>query len=166
MNQNELNKMVLSHALDGLYAHVLPSRAVESLTVELASKKADGFPHTIFQLIEHLNYWQDIFLKDVYRTDFVKPGHASDGWMANEAPADENELKKCIEKFLLGIEDAKRCAKNIDENAREIDRGDMVVDVYDVLHSLASHNSYHLGQVVMLRHIFGSWPPPSGGMTW
>ena len=166
MNSNELNKMVLEHALDGLYAHVLPSRAVEGLTAALASRKAEGFQHTIFQLIEHMNYWQDIFLKDVYRTHFVKPQHASDGWTANEIPADENELKVSVEKFLMGLQDAKRCAKNIDENAREIDRGDMIVDVYDVLHSLASHNSYHLGQIVTLRHIFGAWPPPSGGMTW
>lgn len=166
MNSNELNKMVLEHALDGLYAHVLPSRAVESLTVELASRKADGFPHTIFQLIEHMIYWQNIFLNDVYKTDFVKPEHASDGWTANEAPADEKELKQSIENFLKGIEDAKQYVKNIDENSRTIERGEINLDVYDVLHSLASHNSYHLGQVVILRHIFGAWPPPSGGMTW
>jgi len=28
------------------------------------------------------------------------------------------------------------------------------------------HNSYHLGQIVMLREAFGVWPPPRGGDTW
>jgi uncharacterized damage-inducible protein DinB len=163
---SEINKIVLDHSLDGIYAHVLPSRAVEALTIELASRKAEGFPHTIFQIIEHMNYWQDIFLKDVYKTDYVKPEHASDGWTAIEAPKDEQELKESIEKFLKGIDDAKQFVKNVDDSSRTIKQGDNNLDVYDVLHSLASHNSYHLGQVVMLRHLFGAWPPPSGGMTW
>jgi uncharacterized damage-inducible protein DinB len=162
---NEINRIVLEHSLDVIYAHVLPSRAVEELTVELASRKAESFPHTIFQLIQRMNYWQDIFLKDVYKTGYTKPEHASNGWTADESPRDENELKESIEKFLKGIEEAKQFVKNVDDDSRTIKQGDNL-DVYDVLHSLASHNSYHLGQVVMLRHLFGAWPPPSGGMTW
>ena len=30
----------------------------------------------------------------------------------------------------------------------------------------AAHNAYHLGRVVLLRQMMGSWPPPSGGLTW
>jgi uncharacterized damage-inducible protein DinB len=161
---NELNIIALEHSLDGIYAHVLPSRAVEGLTLELASRKIEGFPHTIYQLIEHMNYWQDIFLKDVYKTDYAKPEHASDGWLADEAPASRDELNQSINKFLAGIEQAKEFVKTVDDNSRIIEGKNF--DVYDVLHSLASHNSYHLGQVVMLRHLFGAWPPPSGGMTW
>jgi uncharacterized damage-inducible protein DinB len=163
---NEINRIVLEHSLEGIYAHVSPSRALEALTVELASRKTESFPHTIFQLIEHMIYWQDIFLKYVFKTDFVKPEHASDGWTANGAPKDEKELKESVEKFLKGIDKTKRFVKNVDDNSRTIKHGKNDLDVYDVLHSLASHNSYHLGQVVMLRHLFGSWPPPSGGITW
>lgn len=35
-----------------------------------------------------------------------------------------------------------------------------------MLHTIASHNSYHVGQVVAVRQLLGSWPPPSGGLTW
>jgi uncharacterized damage-inducible protein DinB len=35
-----------------------------------------------------------------------------------------------------------------------------------MLHTMASHNSYHGGQVVFLRQMLGAWPPPSGGVTW
>ena len=31
---------------------------------------------------------------------------------------------------------------------------------------VAQHNSYHLGQIVMLRRVLGAWPPPAGGDTW
>jgi uncharacterized damage-inducible protein DinB len=28
------------------------------------------------------------------------------------------------------------------------------------------HNSYHVGQIAMLRRMLGAWPPQSGGDTW
>jgi len=31
----------------------------------------------------------------------------------------------------------------------------------EMLHAVASHDSYHAGQVVFLRQSIGSWPPPS-----
>jgi hypothetical protein len=34
------------------------------------------------------------------------------------------------------------------------------------LAGIRSHNSYHLGQVVLLRRMRGVWPPPGGGLTW
>ena len=34
------------------------------------------------------------------------------------------------------------------------------------LESFAAHNAYHFGRIVQLRQMLGSWPPPSGGLTW
>jgi uncharacterized damage-inducible protein DinB len=31
---------------------------------------------------------------------------------------------------------------------------------------VAAHNSYHIGQIVLLRRMLGAWPPPTGGDTW
>ena len=36
----------------------------------------------------------------------------------------------------------------------------------EMLQTIASHNSYHVGQVVVLRQRLCAWPPPSGGLTW
>jgi len=35
-----------------------------------------------------------------------------------------------------------------------------------MLHTIATHNSYHAGQVALLRQLLRKWPPPSGGVTW
>jgi len=32
-----------------------------------------------------------------------------------------------------------------------------------MLQTVASHNSYHTGQVVLLRRILGAWPPETSG---
>ncbi len=36
----------------------------------------------------------------------------------------------------------------------------------DALVHVATHNSHHLGQVVLLRQLHGAWPPPAGSWTW
>jgi hypothetical protein len=41
-----------------------------------------------------------------------------------------------------------------------------IMSVRDQLISLATHNAYHLGRIVLLRQLLKAWPPPSGGFTW
>jgi uncharacterized damage-inducible protein DinB len=35
-----------------------------------------------------------------------------------------------------------------------------------VLWQLAAHNSYHTGQIAMIRRVLSAWPPRGGGDTW
>jgi uncharacterized damage-inducible protein DinB len=35
-----------------------------------------------------------------------------------------------------------------------------------VLWQLVAHNSYHVGQIAMIRRALGAWPPRAGGDTW
>ena len=37
--------------------------------------------------------------------------------------------------------------------------------VREQLESLAAHNAYHFGRIVLMRQIAGAWPPASGGDT-
>jgi uncharacterized damage-inducible protein DinB len=35
-----------------------------------------------------------------------------------------------------------------------------------MLWQLVAHNSYHVGQIAMIRKTLGSWPPKNGSDTW
>ena len=35
-----------------------------------------------------------------------------------------------------------------------------------VLWQMVAHNSYHIGQIAMIRRALGAWPPRAGGDTW
>ena len=41
-----------------------------------------------------------------------------------------------------------------------------VMSVREQLESLAAHNAYHFGRIVLLRQLGSAWPPPAGGFTW
>ncbi|MBI1739487.1 MAG: hypothetical protein HYR57_01185 [Candidatus Koribacter versatilis] len=38
--------------------------------------------------------------------------------------------------------------------------------VHRMLWQIAVHNSYHVGQIALLRRQLGAWPPRRGGDTW
>jgi uncharacterized damage-inducible protein DinB len=151
----------LSMALEGTEAHVKTVNAIAGLSADQAGRKPAGVPHSIYQLMNHLVLWQDKCLEWLDGQDPAWPAHASEGWPGAERPESQDEWDGLVTRFREGLE------KAVDQ----VDREDMytVRDRWapvQLLRSIASHNSYHLGQIVMLRRMLGAWPPPGGGDTW
>jgi len=76
-------------------------------------------------------------------------------------------------RFLTGADEAAAIADRDAEQVQAVVRCPSPpskparrMTVREQLESLAAHNAYHLGRVVLLRQILGNWPPPSGGYTW
>lgn len=63
-------------------------------------------------------------------------------------------------EFLSGLEKALEWASATERLREEVEPG---VSMGDVLHSLAVHNAYHMGKMVALRQLFGTWAPAGGG---
>jgi len=55
----------LTELLYGKGAHASPLACVEDLPVDLAGSAVSGFPHSIWQILRHLNYWMDYELKRI-----------------------------------------------------------------------------------------------------
>ena len=75
-------------------------------------------------------------------------------------------------RFLSGAEEAAAIADGDAEKLESVvlcpspSNPTRSMTVREQLESFAAHNAYHLGRVVLLRQLLGSWPPPSGGLTW
>ncbi|HVT98255.1 MAG TPA: hypothetical protein VHE33_12175, partial [Acidobacteriaceae bacterium] len=73
-------------------------------------------------------------------------------------------------RFLVGAEKSAAIANCTDTEIKVLcpspENPARSMTVREQLESFAAHNAYHLGRVVLLRQILGSWPPPSGGLTW
>ena len=69
----------------------------------------------------------------------------------------------CLAEGLRGLEALLADREFELDGVAEPDRG---TTVREELLMLQGHNSYHLGQIVMLRQELGAWPPPRGGNTW
>ena len=47
-----------------------------------------------------------------------------------------------------------------------VEVGTPLTSTHAVLWQTLVHNSYHIGQVVILRRALGIWPPRGGGDSW
>jgi len=164
-NQTDIVKgQVMINALHGRNAHLCPEKALEGLKLSVTGKKILNTPYTIWQLLKHMNYWQHKLLQRMEGGD-VYPDHTwQEGWEESFNAGSQEELDQEILKLLSLIKKAEDAIGN-----GETDRScssETLQTHYHILQAMASHISYHLAEVVILRRIFGAWPPPAGGLTW
>jgi uncharacterized damage-inducible protein DinB len=157
---DELRRVVLQ-ALSGRGAHVLAADTLDGLAWREAGRRGAAAPHSVFQIVNHLVYWQDYSLAWIDGGGPETPAHAAESWPGEEAPKSAAEWRRTVAGFRAGLEALER-------RARERDLLEVVGDksVLEILQLIASHNSYHLGQVAWARQELGAWPPPGGGATW
>ena len=162
--RNEANRPfreALERALTGEGAHVGVSKTLDGLDWERAGSRPAGSPHTAFQIVNHLAFWQEHALAWLAGEKPPTPAHDADSWPGPERPADPAAWEEAVARFSAGLERLRGHAAEDDLAAR---RGPK--SVLYILQIVAAHNSYHLGQVVLLRQQLGDWPPPGGGFTW
>jgi uncharacterized damage-inducible protein DinB len=159
---------ILQDLLRGTGAHVDPLAAVGELDPAMAGRRLDGAPQTIWQLIVHMNYWMDYELRSIEGPEAIYPEHATASWPEKDGPENDAELQREVKRFEAQVGRLAAWATRLKEAKVRTRRVHPAKDetVEDVLWQMVSHNSYHTGQLVLLRRAFGAWPPPGGGDTW
>ena len=156
----------LREQMYGVNAHLHTVHALEGLAPSVAGERVASVPHTIFQTLHHMVYWQDIAFARATGERVETPQAASLGWTAPAAPEDASDWEAAVACLAEGLRSFEGL---LAEDAVDLDR---TVDaargttLRDEVLMVQGHNSYHLGQIVMLRQVLGAWPPPRGGDTW
>ena len=161
----------LERALVADSAAAAPSHILEGLSNDLADSPVVCAPHTIYDEVWHVTFWQQVTLDWIAGTETPVPEHAALGFPSAENRASETWEQLCA-RFFAGLEQAAAAAREtatLDHAIRcpsPSGKPVRVMSVRDQLISLAAHNAYHFGRVVLLRQMLGTWPPASGGYTW
>jgi hypothetical protein len=165
-----MNELAL--ALNGESAHTPPSHVVDNVTEDLAHRRLADAPHTIYAEVWHAAFWQERTLDWVRGVETPCPEHNALSFPSDEQTRSE-PWEDLRQRFLAGADKAAAIA---DRDAEQVQmrvrcpsppgKPARTMTVREQLESLAAHNAYHLGRVVLLRQMMGSWPPPSGGFTW
>ena len=150
-----LDDAALRALLDGLFEHENAVRIIGDVNAELALRVVPGLPYTIATLASHMLFWQQRRIRAVrgeeldYPEDFVL---GETDFPAVDAADWDNLRTKLLasyEELLAIAAEPGKLAAMIFENR----------SAGFVATSHACHNSYHLGQIVLLRRLLGSWPP-------
>jgi uncharacterized damage-inducible protein DinB len=160
---NELERTLIGNGVGAPPAHVL-----EAVDDAMAHRRLPGAPHSIYEEVWHLAFWQQLSLDWIAGKPTPYPEHAAEGWAAATGEA----WLALRERFLRGAAQAARIASEPEQIeatvlclSRDPD-APRTMAVREQIEGIAAHNAYHLGRIVLLRQLFGAWPPPSGGDTW
>lgn len=161
MNNSKIIRKALDCALSGTGAHAENEAVFSSLDWKLAGRRPARSPHSIYQLLNHMLYWQDWVLEWLDGADPPTPEHASGSWPGKAGPSSRKEWDQAVRRFRTGLAALTRHSRTADLSAKNGAKSRL-----EMLQTIASHNSYHAGQVVLIRQQLGAWPPPTGSLTW
>lgn len=144
--------------------YLAPEKLLDGLTGEQAAARIGGAPHSIVEILAHLDFWQRWFVDRCEGRATRPPAHAAEGWPAVGAA----DWSRVHESFLAGL---ARLASLQPPASRRVEPAIEfpAMATYTIEHAIvhvALHNAHHLGQVVTLRQLQGTWPPPAGSWTW
>jgi uncharacterized damage-inducible protein DinB len=145
----------LVRALKGSHAHADVRGSVEGIDLATAGALHGGSPHSIHQILRHMIYWQDFFLSRLEGNAVPEP--EEDRWEWPAAPASEREWQAVVAAFQTGLDWALRRAELPDLEAPLAGSEDATR--LDAVRTIASHNSYHCGQIILLRKMMPDGPP-------
>jgi uncharacterized damage-inducible protein DinB len=157
----------LARAIIGSSAFAPPANILQAIPAASAQERLASAPHSIYEEVWHLAYWQNVTLDWVQGKPTPYPEHASAGF-----PASIDEPWDALrERFLTGTQSAAAIANDTDRlevlvACPRVGAPERRMTVREQLESLAAHNAYHLGRIVLIRQLQGNWPPPDGGDSW
>lgn len=169
---SSMTQRALTELLRGKGAHADPIACVEDLSAELGARQVEGFPHSVGQLVSHMNYWMEYELRRIRGERPEYPEHNSESFPPAPSPVDAQEwerlkagLAKYLEEF-AGL--AKSSPQELQREIESAHDGDkkLAGTLEAVLWQMVAHNSYHVGQIAMVRRALGTWPPREGGDSW
>ncbi len=147
----------LVRLLHGGSAHAEASVALKDVAVAHRGKAPSNSPHTLWQLLFHLRVAQRDILDFCRKSDYVAPKFPDDYWPESLQPASPAEWDQSVSEFLS---DLKTFADMIENPSNDLHRripwGDGQTLLREAL-VLADHNSYHLGQFVLIRKELQDW---------
>ena len=145
--------------------YLAPEKALDGLSAADAERHVTGVTHSVAELVAHLAFWQDWFHARCTGDAQPMVASAAAGWPAVSAGA----WPTVRSRFGARLQQLGALADG--DVARPVTPpiGFPPLAKYtigDALVHVATHNAHHLGQVIVLRQLMGTWPPPSGSWTW
>ncbi len=157
MTQDQSLREQLVYLLDGGGAHVDFTAAVAGLPAALRGIRPSGLPHTPWELLEHMRIAQSDILEFTRKPKHVSPPWPAGYWPATQAPPDDSAWEKSVKAFRADLAAIRRMVKNPKVNLHaKIPHGTGQTVLREVL-LVADHNSYHLGEMILVRRLLGAW---------
>ena len=118
-----------------------------------------------------MNYWMEYELRRIRGERPIYPEHNAESFPSTPAlnRQEWDQLRAKLGDLLREFDElAKSAAQDLQREIESVHDGDKKVagTLAAVIWQMVAHNSYHTGQIAMMRRALGAWPPRAGGDSW
>lgn len=138
-------------------AHVSLDEALENISFDLLGERPAGLPYSIWQLAEHIRISQWDILEFSRNESYVSPEWPGGYWTKEVSPVSKEEWQKCVQQIKS---DRKAFIELMTKSGEYIYRLFDYGTGQNLLKEalvLADHNSYHAGEIIILRRLLNDW---------
>lgn len=160
MDNTNLYATQLASSLNGANPVLSFERVFEGIPFEKVSIRPAGLPYSIWELASHLRIAQNTYLNTARDATFKAPKWPDQFWPQRNSPTEE-EWNQCVKMI---HEDRASLANLI------LQKGALIaqplahtngLSIIDIALKTARHNSYHAGEIIILRRLLGIWQEAS-----
>ena len=130
-------------------------KAFDDLTVMNSSAEQEAFPASIWQILQHLLAWQAHQLAQLRGEVLADSFDEKQSWNSERVPPSQEVLQAAVTQFKQRLVQLQAQANQAEREAQQ------VLEQGLVLQDFALHLSFHLGEVVLIRRLQGSYPLPA-----
>lgn len=137
--------------------------ALKNLTAAQAVWKTEGLDNSIWEILAHLNYYNNAYLERFKGIDYVYPANDNAETFAGGETASDADWQAEIEKFDSLMSEWRSLLESANES-----KFDQAVSAANqslwasVISDINTHNAHHGGQIVVIRKLQGSWDASKG----
>jgi DinB family protein len=145
--------------LDGRGAHMTFEDAIADFPPDAINVAPPNMPYTPWHLVEHLRITQRDMLDYVIGPDYPRLDWPTDYWLARTTSAGVEQWEASVRAFL---DDRGRLGALVTDPERDMEAPIAWTPGHSLLRCvriIGNHNSYHVGELAILRQVTGSWPP-------
>ena len=156
-----LDQFSYTYDTDGWF--VALKNTFKDLSAENAAWKPDGVDNSIWGIVQHLNFYNERFLRKFKGETVEELNIENSETFAGAADVSEEAWAAEIERFdhvMSGWRTAFEAAT--EEKFREIYYEESQTNWAQVVGLMNTHHAHHGGQIVILRKLQGSWDASKG----
>lgn len=159
MDKQQDWRSIVASSLAWEQAHASLESAVEDFPANLRGQRPEGFPHSAWELLEHIRITQRDLLDFCQNPEYVEVLEwPQDYWPSSPAPANAAAWTKSIAACKRDRDGLAKFATDADVDlTSKIPRGTGQTYLRTILVAV-DHAAYHVGQIVTVRRLLGAWP--------
>lgn len=138
-------------------------QALQGVTAAEAAWTSSGSSNSIWQIVNHLIFCNEDVIHRIKGTENPRKAKDNEETFGNPGdPEDENGWAQTVQCLKEVMNKLKTVIDELDDEKLKVPFAPNRYSVERLLSNIMMHDSYHLGQIVLLRKLQSSW----GGVDW